>query len=176
MTSTTARTLVATTSAGVTVRYRTRAGYTYAAVTTGRTATLAAKGYSTESVRRRARTAVGSYAFEVVPFTVEVQGVAETEIPPAIAAHFERKREQAGSPARKVPQIAERFVPGKGWITCTTYVPATYTEIRRFAAAGAVEVGVIAYGSPVSDFPIAPMLREAGRPLLGGSLIGSRTV
>ena len=175
MTSTTTQTLVATAPDGVEVTYRTRAEYHYAGLIRGSDGQwfLGAKGWSQESVRSRTHTLAGYATYVVVPFKVKVQSVAETEVPEAIAKHFASKREQAGSPARQTPQIAEYFIPGKGWLRCTTYVRATFTEIRAMATQGVTTVGVVAYDSPVADFPVEPMLRKASFPLLGGGLVGS---
>jgi hypothetical protein len=172
------RTLTATAASGRKATRRTAAEYNWAAIRDdGETVEIVACGWSNTSVRSRAHTKLGHYSFEVVSFKAEVEGVDESTVPAEMREHFDRKREMSGSPTqrRRVPQIVERFVPGKGWLQCTTFVPATFAELRRLQAAGATTVGVVAYGSPVADFPVEPILRRAGLPLLGGSLIGSKT-
>jgi hypothetical protein len=175
MSRSTAENLVATARDGSKVTYKTRAGYTQAAIAKGKDGWyLVAKGFSTESVRSRARTILGHYGFEVRPFRAEVQGVALNEIPEDIAAHFERKRQLSGERvARQIPLIVQVSLSG-GWADIEP-VPATWTEIRKLEKQGADTVACQAYHSPFADFPIAPMLRKASLPLFGGSLIGSRT-
>lgn len=176
MSRSTAETLVATARDGSKVSYRTRAGYTQAAIAKGKDGWyLVAKGFSIESVRSRARTILGHHNFEVRPLRAEVDGVDVTQIPEDIAAHFERKRQMAGDRVpREIPLIVQISLGKTGW-TDIAPVHATWTNIRKFEKQGASVVACQAYGSPYADFPIAPMLAKASLPLLGGSLIGSRS-
>lgn len=175
MTATTTQTLVAELPDGTTFEYRTRAEYDWAGfVLRGRTYELAAKGWSQESVRSRTRTRAGTtLQFVVVPLRVKVPGLTGGEVPPEIAAHFEHKRECAGSPRREVPMIVEIFTAGEGW-TKVSPLMATFTNIRTLPKT-VLTVACQAYGSPVADFPVEPMLRRASLPLLGGAVIGSKT-
>lgn len=90
------------------------------------------------------------------------------ETPQVILAHFDRKL-LPGDPRQPIV-ISDSFIPGKGWIV-EDDLPVTYAEIRRLAAEGVDTIAVRGYGV-VADFPIKPILDEASRPLLGGSLIG----
>jgi hypothetical protein len=165
------QTLVATAPDGTEVTYRTAAGYTCAALAPERGGwCLIAKGWSWESVRKRARTRTGGWDFTVVPFKVKD---ARSEVPGAIAHYFERKRAMGKPTAWQMPMITQVFRCGK-WEDVTP-VPATFTEIRALLRTLAEVVACRAYGSAPADFPIAPLLAEASRPLLGGALIGSRT-
>jgi hypothetical protein len=177
MTTTTTQTLVATARDGSEVTLRTRAGYTQAAIAKGSGGWyLVAKGFSADSVRARARTKLGSHAFEVRPFVAKVQGVAERDIPEDIAKYFERKRQMTGNPRerRQVPMIVEVHWRGGGPFEAIDPVPATWTAIRELATQGAYTVACQGYGSLPADFPVEPLLRQASLPLLGGSVIGSR--
>jgi hypothetical protein len=167
------QTLVATAPDGTEVTYRTAAGYTCAALAPERGGwCLIAKGWSAESVRKRARTRTGGWDFTVVPFKVKD---ARSEVPGAIAHYFERKRAMGKPTAWQMPMITQVFISGPGSWKGIAPVAATYTTIRTLARAGAEVVACQAYGSAPADFPVTPLLAEASRPLLGGALIGSRT-
>ena len=74
------------------------------------------------------------------------------------------------------PQIVQVFMdrPGnQGWADVEPTTP-TYANLRSLKAQGATTIGISANGG-VADFEIAPILRAGSLPLLGGSLIGSRT-
>lgn len=72
------------------------------------------------------------------------------------------------------PLITEYFIPGKGWVRETGRQRVSYSKIRKLKKLGATTVQITAGGrSP--DFSVAEILRKTRHPLLGGSLIGSRT-
>jgi hypothetical protein len=151
------------------VTIRTAADYSYAAYAIlPDKAVLMAKGFSYDSVRSRGRTvARKSY---LGPATVVVIALHE-EFHPVVEEYFDQ-HPGFRSPHMH-PRIVQAFGP-RGWEVLDWTLLPTRHSLRVLSQLGYTCAGI---GSParVADFDVKALLKPDRRPLLAGSLIGSKT-
>jgi hypothetical protein len=112
-----------------------------------------------------------AYHWRLTSKPVQLREPGLDEIPEKVTHYFERRREDGQRP--QLPSIVQMWIPGQRFEDIPA-VPATYTAIRELKAKGAEQVSISCYGHGPADFTIRELLAEADRPLLGGSLIGSK--
>lgn len=149
---------------GLILPAKTAAGYSWASITLTPAGwqLTGIHGFSSDSVRRRTRTAFGSYDFEVVHIRP-----LDLCVPDIISSYF------IGSGTGLV--IRQQFSPSGGWTSPHEWKRPSVAYLRQLQADGITAIGV-GYGgnaSRIADFRLDEILRP-GRPLFGGSLIGSR--
>jgi hypothetical protein len=176
------QTLVAEAPDGTRLELATAAGYKYAGLLRKRSGEwyIAIRGFSPDSVVKRTKTQFhheGHRVTDRIVVSFNVKLPERTEIPAVVASYFASADELAMEvgPAGRVqfPQVTKVLLSW-GWHT----LPEPYWATRKIASwlkgQGIGNVVISAYGRD-ADFTVAELRRGADAPLLGGSLIGSRT-
>lgn len=150
---------------GLILPMRTAAGYSWASVKADESGTwqlTGTWGTSYASVYSRTRTALGNHGFKMVPVRP-----LEDSVPDVISTYFD------GSEGLVIRQ---QFTTWNGWHAPASDERPSVAHLRQLKALGVIAVGISqGLTSPrISDFQLTEVL-QPGKPLFGGSLIGSRT-